>query len=110
MKYTIVIGPFPFGDLAERKMRPLICLTHPTGRYSEVVVGYITTRKPSMLLPSDIMLPLSLADSTHLKYESYIRCHKVFTIPASMLQGQIGMVPPAVQVQIASIMRAYLGT
>jgi hypothetical protein len=52
----IYLASFPFGDSAGMKLRPVLLSTGPVGSVPEVLVAYISSVIPPVLLPSDIML------------------------------------------------------
>jgi PemK-like protein. len=55
----VVLVPFPFDDLSTTKVRPAVCLTDPTdpiGPHRHVILAFITSRIPTDLLESDMVL------------------------------------------------------
>ena len=75
MKGKVVLVPFPFDDLTTTKVRPAVCLTEPIGSHRHVVLAFITSRPPTPLLPTDIVLDPSQPDfaMTGLRVPSTIR-------------------------------------
>ena len=65
----IYLANFPFGGSAGMKLRPVLLLTCPVGDVPEVLVAYISSVMPSMLLPSDLVLDPATTDhlATNLK-------------------------------------------
>jgi mRNA interferase MazF len=55
-KGKVVLVPFPFDDLSATKVRPAVCLTNPIGVHRHVVLAFITSRVPTPLASSDIVL------------------------------------------------------
>ena len=55
-KGKIFLLPFPFDDLSATKVRPAACLTNPIGSRRHIVLAYITSRIPTNLLETDIVL------------------------------------------------------
>ena len=53
---SIYLANFPFGNTAGMKLRPVLLLTPPIGASAEVIVAYISSVIPSVLLPSDVVL------------------------------------------------------
>jgi len=52
----IVLGSFPFGDVAGTKLRPLLLLAGPVGTGTEVVAAYISSaviRQSHLVLRND---------------------------------------------------------
>jgi len=62
MKGKVVLVPFPFDDLTTTKVRPAICLTDAIGSYRHVVLAFVTSCTPTIILPTDIVLDPSQAD------------------------------------------------
>jgi mRNA interferase MazF len=58
----VVLVPFPFDDLSTVKVRPAVCLTDPIGLHRHVILAFITSRIPTDLLESDLVLESSQAD------------------------------------------------
>jgi mRNA interferase MazF len=75
----IYLASFPFGDVPGMKLRSVLLLTEPIGPNREVLVAYISSVVPSLLLPSDILLDSSQteAQATNLKVTSVLRLHKL---------------------------------
>jgi len=106
----IVLGSFPFGDVAGTKLRPLLLLAGPVGTGTEVVAAYISSIIPPSLLASDVLLDAAQPQhqSTRLKVVSVLRLHKIGTIHASTLQRYIGFISPAVQQEVDTKLRTVL--
>ena len=83
LRYKILVAPFPFGNLTSKKTRPVLCLSDEIGKYDELVLAYITTKIPSKLLSTDILLSKDNIDfkKTKLLFDSTIRLHKLLTLP-----------------------------
>ncbi len=64
LKYKIVLVPFPFDDLSDRKVRPALCLTEPLGFHKHVVLAFITSQTSNALLSSDIIIDANSQDFT----------------------------------------------
>ncbi len=106
----IVLGSFPFGDMAGAKLRPLLLLAGPVGTGTEVVAAYISSVIPPSLLASDVLLDAAHPQhqSTRLKVVSVLRLHKIGTIHTSTLQRYIGFISPAVQQEVDTKLRTVL--
>lgn len=88
----VYLASFPFGDTAGMKLRPVLTLTGPIGAVPEVLVAYISSVIPSLLLPTDIVLDPSTAEhaATYLKAKSAIRLHKLATIHRRAIVRRLG--------------------
>ncbi len=88
----IYLAGFPFGDAPGMKLRPVLLLAGPIGPSSEVVVAYISSVAPQVMLASD--MPIDPQSPAHLgsgfKVASVLRLHKVATIHASSVQRRLG--------------------
>ena len=78
MRYRVVPVPFPFDDLSGQKVRPAVCLTNAVGTHRHVVIAFITSTVPTMLEPTDILLPPGTPDfaATGLRVRSTLRLHR----------------------------------
>ncbi len=52
----IVLVPFPFDDRSAAKVRPAVCLPEPVGWHRHVILAFITSRIPSDLTGTDVVL------------------------------------------------------
>lgn len=94
LKGKIILAAFPFDDLTAAKVRPAICLTEPLSQNQHVILAFITSRIPTDLQPSDLILEEDSVDfsPTGLKVTSTIRLHRLITISTSVLKREIGQV------------------
>ncbi len=106
----IYLAKFPFGDTPGMKLRPVLLLTAPIGASSEVIVAYISSVIPSLLLPSDILLDSQTSEhaSTGLKVSSLLRLHKLATIHSSSVQRFLGTLNGTVLLDVNTNMRTLL--
>ena len=88
MKGKIVLVPFPFDDFTASKVRPALCLTEAIGKHKHVIIAFITSRVPEDKNNSDV--ELSAGKQTGLKVVSWIRLHKVVTIPQTLIKRELG--------------------
>lgn len=104
------LASFPFGGTPGSKVRPVLLLTGPLGSVPEVLVAYMTSIIPAMLLPTDIVLDPSqpAGAGTNLKAVSLLRLHKLATIHQSNLVRLLGKVPPATQADVDAKLRLLL--
>lgn len=103
----IYLAAFPFGDVAQVKLRPVLLLTDTVGTGSEIIAAYISSVMPPRLLETDILLNRAKPGTsrTGLKVDSVLRLHKVATLHRSVLQRRLGVVPPEMQAQIGATLR-----
>ena len=91
-KGKVVLVPFPFDDLSANKVRPSVCLTNPVGVNRHVILAFITSRIPTDLQETDIVL-----DNSHpafaasgLRVSSTIRLHRLMTVSTSLILRELG--------------------
>ena len=105
------LANFPFGDVPGTKLRPVFVLTGSLGQVPEVLVAYISSVVPAVLLPTDIAIdPLTPEGSgTKLKVVSVLRLHKLATIHQSNLIRFLGSASPSLRSDVADRLRNMLG-
>lgn len=105
-KGKIVLVPFPFDDLSAIKLRPAICLTNPVGSYKHVILAFITSKIPSDLMETDIVLDTNHPDfaTSGLNKPSTIRLDHLMTVSKSVIQRELGTVPSDMQDLIAKML------
>ncbi|MFN4255545.1 MAG: type II toxin-antitoxin system PemK/MazF family toxin [Saprospiraceae bacterium] len=106
-----MLVPFPFDDLSSIKVRPALCLTDEIGTYRHVVISFITSQVQKAVESSDIpLLPTAPGfATTGLKMASALRLHRLVTIPSSLVQRQLGDLPPAFQRDVETKLRLIFG-
>lgn len=107
----VVLVPFPFDDLSGVKVRPALCLTEPIGRNRHIVVAFLTSRIDSEVSTTDIVLDPSqpaFAD-LGLKVASTLRLHRITTITATLIRRELGVLSPALQVEVGNRLRLLFG-
>ena len=111
MKYKIVLVPFPFDDLSAIKMRPAICLTNAISAYHHVVIAFITSQMQKANELSDILIPNTDPGfpQTGLAISSAIRLHRLVTIPISLIQRELGVLPFNFQQDVQQKLRLLFG-
>ncbi len=104
------LARFPFGGSAGMKLRPVLLLTSPVGSVPEVLVAYISSVIPPVLLPSDIVLDPANGDhsSANLKSKSIVRLHKLATIHARSVVRHLGVLSPLTATEVDDKLRALL--
>jgi mRNA interferase MazF len=103
MKYKVVLVPFPFDDLSSSKVRPAVCLTDPIGPHRHIVLAFITSRTPTDLLATDLVIDSHNVDfsTTGLRVSSTLQLHRLMTATTSFLQRELGELSPNMQKQVA---------
>ena len=93
-KNSIVLVPFPFDDFSVTKVRPALCLTETIGDYNHIIIAFISSKVPTELLESDLIIKKDSDNSfnTGLITDSVIRLHKIVTIPESLIARKLGVI------------------
>ena len=101
-KGKVVLVPFPFDDLSTVKLRPAVCLTDPIGLHRHVVLAFITSRVPTDLLESDVVLDSSQADFaiTGLRVASTLRLHRLMTVTTALIRRELGQLSPRLEAEV----------
>ena len=107
----IVLVPFPFDDLSTRKVRPAACLTEAVGPHRHLVLAFITSRIPSPLLDSDLVVDSNHPDfaGTGLQVSSTLRLHRLMTVTTGLIQRELGELSSELQSQVASKLQRLFG-
>ena len=88
MKYFIAEGYFPFLESpAITKERPILVLTKPLAKYDSLICAFITSKIPTILLESDLVLENYL--NLGLRKKSLVRLHKIVTIESQFVTGML---------------------
>jgi mRNA interferase MazF len=69
------------------------------------IVCQVSTTKRERHLPTFVPLP---ADAAGLETDSFILCHELATLRAERFRREVGMVPPAILVQVEEALRRAL--
>ena len=103
MRFKIVLVPFPFDDFTRTKVRPAVCLTDITGVHEHLIVAFITSQQPDEKLASDIELPATINNG--LKVNSFLRLHKMATMPLSLITNELGEISIEKQSQVINALK-----
>ena len=107
----VVLIPFPFDDLSTTKVRPAVCLTEPIGQYRHVILAFITSRIPTDLLETDLVLDSRQADfaTTGLRVISTLRLHRLMTVTTSLIRRELGELSSQLQGEVAGRLHKLFG-
>jgi mRNA interferase MazF len=106
-----VLVPFPFDDLSAAKVRPAVCLTEPISPHRHVILAFITSRIPTDLLESDVVLDSGQTDFsiTGLRVTSTLRLHRLMTVITALIRRELGELSPRMQAEVADKLRKLFG-
>ena len=107
MKGKLVLVPFPFDDLSATKVRPAVVLTEPIGTHRHIVIAFITSQVPELLLDTDLTNQTTHPDfsQTGLRVTSTVRVHRLLTITSTFIQRELGVLSPQLQSALADKVR-----
>ena len=110
-KHKVVLIPFPFDDLTQSKVRPAVCLTDPIGPYRHIIVGFISSRVPPMLLASDLLMESDSLEFavTGLRVTSVLRLHRLMTLAATVINRELGQLPRSMEQVVEDRLRTLFG-
>ena len=111
IKGKVILVPFPFDDISTAKVRPAVCLTDPIGKHRHVILAFITSRMPTDLLESDLVLDSSQSDfaTTGLRVSSALRLHRLMTVTTALIRRELGELSPRLQGEVADRLRRLFG-
>ena len=94
IKQSVVLVPFPFDDFSNTKVRPALCLTEEIGKYNHVIIAFISSKIPDIVIDSDVIIKRNSDDwvGTGLTVDSVIRLHKIVSIPKSLIKRRLGRI------------------
>ena len=109
-KHKVVLVPFPFDDLSLTKVRPAVCLTDTIGVHRHIVLAFITSRVVTHPFATDILIDSSSRDfsSTGLRVSSTLQLHRLITVTSSLIQRELGILPPRLQHEVNIGLRKLL--
>lgn len=101
-KGKIVLVPFPFDDLSSTQVRPAVCLTNPVGQYEHIILTFITSKVPTQLMETDVVLDTNHPDFTAsgLRKASTIRLDHLITVRKSIIRRELGTLSSGTQDEI----------
>lgn len=107
----VVLVPFPFDDLSTAKVRPAVCLTEPIGPFRHVILAFISSRMPTDLLETDLVLDRRQSDfaTTGLRTSSTLRLHRLMTVTTALIRRELGELSPRLQGEVADKLRKLFG-
>ena len=104
----IVLVSFPFDDLSEEKIRPVLCLTEFIGPHKHILVAFITSKVKEEILDTDILINKDDKGfkDTGLSVSSKIQLHRIMTISSSAIKRELGYVDEDVKAKVSSKLKS----
>ncbi len=85
---SILLVPFPFAELTNRKVRPCVLICRTKDKYSDMVVAAISSVIPNQLTENEILLQPSTNNG--LRKVSVIKVDRIVTMKSDDLIAHIG--------------------
>jgi mRNA interferase MazF len=106
----IYLARFPFGDVPGMKLRPVLLLTGKVGNVPEVLVAYISSVVPPVLLDTDILIDPNLSEvtPTNLRIISILRLHRIAATYARNVVRYLGRLPSSMSAEVDDQLRTLL--
>lgn len=107
----VILAPFPFTDLTGSKVRPAVIVSSDARHGADVIIAFISTVfDPANLQPTDVLLQSSDSDfpATGLKASSVFKRDKLATVSRTIILGELGDVPPALQAKLDAKLKLAL--
>lgn len=73
----ILLIPFPFAELTNKKVRPVVVVCQTKDKYKDIVVCAISSVVPIQLLENEILLKPTFVN--HLRVQSIIKVDRIIT-------------------------------
>jgi len=111
IKGKIVSEPFPFDDLSSQKVRPALCLTDAIGNHDHIILAFMSSRIPTYLLPSDVIIGSGHSDfvMTGLKVSSTLRLHRMMTVSKSLIKRELGLLSSSLHEEVGQKLKQLFG-
>ena len=96
-----MLVPFPFTNLAGRKVRPAVMIS-PDPQHDDVLVVFISSVIPNRLSPTDWLVPADHPEfsMTGLKQTSVLKANKLLTLHRSLIRRRLGHLGPKTQAEL----------
>ena len=110
-KGKVVLVPFPFDDLSATKVRPAVCLTDAIGAHRHVVLAFVTSQRPPVLEPTDLVIGTGDPGfaMTGLRCASVQRVHRMLTATTGLIHRQLGELTGQMLAEVESRLRLLFG-
>lgn len=100
----VVVIPFPFNNLSDKKKRPALVLADLGG--PDLILCQITTRPARDFYAVPVDLPDFREGS--LRYPSSVRANQIFTLERALVVDRVGALNAAKTDQVVNVIIQYL--
>jgi mRNA interferase MazF len=93
----LVLARFPFTDMSDAKLRPLLVLAEVPGSFRDFLVMFVSSQLNQAVPGLDLVLDANhpAFAATGLKVASVFRTAKIATLSEALLVGSLGRLDPA---------------
>jgi len=105
-KGTIVLVPFPFTNLSNKKIRPALIVSK-TNKGSDVIMVFITSQ--SKVSKSKAVVGIKPDKDNGIKTSSHIVCDKLATLDKKIILGELGFISKITQKSVDIELKKVLG-
>lgn len=84
----IIIVDFPFTNLRQTKVRPVVVVTTTDDRYGDVVVALIGSTIPQTLTSREVLVESSPLNN--LEFRSVVKTYRLATVDPSLIHRVLG--------------------
>lgn len=110
-KGKIVLVPFPFEDFSTRKVRPVLCLSEPIGKFEHVIVAFVSSKMNDQLEETELEInPMDDQwQETGLVTKSILKLHKMVALPKNLILRELGEFPQAMIAEVEKRIKTIFG-
>lgn len=94
LRYSVHLAHIKFAETDQGKLRPVIVLTEPAGKFNTALIAPIYSSALAESLASDFAVDKTNLATYGLVTESIIRLHRITELPIISLLETLGHVPP----------------
>jgi len=97
----IILIPFPFAELTNKKVRPAVIITETDDKYKDIVVSAISSVVPSKISKREILLKPSKINN--LRTNSIVKVDRIVTLKRNDKIADLGKLSSAELVEFKKI-------
>ena len=98
----IILIPFPFAELTNKKVRPAVIITETDDKYKDIVVSAISSVVPSKISKREILLKPSKINN--LRTNSIVKVDRIVTLKRNDKIADLGKLSSAELVEFKKIL------
>lgn len=108
MKFgQIILVPFPFAELTNKKVRPAVVITETADKYKDIVVSAISSVVPSKLSKREIIIKANNANN--LRVNSIIKSDRLLTVKREDVITTLGILSEKEKNTFRSVLTQMIG-